>query len=207
MFDSLPDFVANLLTAFLFFCGVSAIISVVAIYWVWRQINHYTAPDVSKLNAQFQKIKSSSKKTSDGRALRKIINQQAFKSGMVGAITSFGGFYTLPIALPVDIVLSTRIQSTMVEFIAQHYGHSASNDVENRLKTYIVTTGTVTLTERSSTFLLSYGVRILQKSFPKFVPILGALIGFAVNYTIARSTGAVAVQWYAKNRKSIAPST
>lgn len=204
MFDFLPDFVGNIFTALLLFCGVSIVIGIAMAYWAWRQISNYTTPDVSKLQAQFIQMKST--KTTDSRAIHKIIHRQALKCGLVGAATSFGGFYTLPIALPVDIVLSTRIQSTMVEFIAQHYGHNANNEIENRLKTYMVTTGTATVTERSSTFLLRYGVRLLEKSFPKFIPVLGAVIGFAVNYFIARTTGNLAMQWYAKQKKPALPA-
>jgi hypothetical protein len=207
MFNSLPDFVANLLTAMLFFCGVSFVIGVIALFWAWRQIQHYTAPDIKKIQQQFTKIRASNTKMTDARAIQRIINQQAFKCGLVGAITSFGGFYTLPIALPVDLVLSMRIQSTMVEFIAQHYGHTSRNEIENRLKTYVVSTGSVTLTEQTSTFLFRYGVRLLEKTFPKFIPVLGAVIGFVVNYFIARATGNVAFQWYSKNQPQPAVSS
>lgn len=194
MIDFLPDFISNLLVTILIFCGVATLLAVATFYYMWRKLTDWTAPDVSKLSAQYGKIKAQS--ATDPKALKKIIRQQSFKAGVVGAITSFGGFYTLPIALPVDIYLSTQIQATLVEFIATQYGQTNASAIENRAKAYLVTTGSVQVTERTSALIMKYAVRFLGKSFAKLIPFIGAAVGFIVNYSIAMTTGNLAIQWY-----------
>jgi len=166
-----------------------------------RRLNNWSSPDVEKLRGQFASIHKKSPNISEKQALQKIINQQAFKSGMVGAITSLGGFYTLPIALPVDMVLSTQIQSTIVQFIASAYGVEVDNELSYRVRTYIVTTGSTQVTERTTRYLMKFALRMSGRSFAKLIPLIGAFIGFTVNYFIAQTTARVAIKWYAQQAK------
>jgi len=201
MFDFPQDFLSNFLTVAAVVCVSTSILIVFVIYYTWRKINSMTTPDVTKLNAQFEKMQKKDPDNNDPKLVKRMIHRQALKSGMVGAITSIGGFYTLPIALPVDIYLSTQIQGTLVEFIAAHYGQETSGKVEKQVKGYLITTGSAQITERSIRWLLKYATRLSGKTFAKFIPFIGAFIGFAVNYSITRTTGEVAMQWYNNKQK------
>src|SRR5260221_11977273 len=88
----------------------------------------------------------------------KIIRRQALKCGIVGAITGLGGFITLPVALPVDILVSMRLQATMVQFIALLYEHGAPNTEELKLQTYMVMTGGVKLTETTFEVIMKFAL-------------------------------------------------
>ena len=90
----------------------------------------------------------------------------------------------------------------MVSFIAQFYGYE--NSLENKAATYAVMTGSNEIAVLSNKLLLRYLPKLVGKSFVKLIPIVGAGIGFALNYFIAQSTGRIAVQWYeSKSRQEI----
>ncbi len=60
--------------------------------------------------------------------MARVINDQAFKAGLIGALTGIGGILTLPIAIPVDFALSAKIQAATIHFIAQTYAPSQPVD-------------------------------------------------------------------------------
>lgn len=104
------------------------------------------------------------------------------------------GFVTLPVTLPVDIIVSAKIQSTMVSYIAQAYGYE--NTIENKAATYAIMSGSGELTHISLRVVRKYAPRFIGKSFSKLIPFLGALISFGVNYFLTQSTARLAIQWY-----------
>ena len=119
---------------------------------------------------------------------------------MVGAITGLGGFITMPIGLPIDIMLSARYQASMVSFIAQVYGYN--NSVENKAATYAVMTGSTQISQVTAGMVTKYIPRFVGKLSSKLIPIAGALVSFAVNYAIARSVGMLAARWYENKPKA-----
>jgi len=117
---------------------------------------------------------------------------------MVGLVTGLGGFITLPIALPVDYLLTTRTQVSMLRFIAAAYGRTEG--LSDRLTTYAVLSGSETVTKTSVRLILQLLTRFLGKWLSKFIPIFGALISFAVNYAFAQSLGRAALLLYSKRQ-------
>lgn len=207
---SISYFLDNFVPILLIVCGLSTLITIIFTFILWRRISNWSSPDIPKLRAQFTTIKTKHPQQSSKKVMQKIVNQQAFKCGMVGAVTSFGGFYTLPIALPVDMILSTQIQATLVEFIASAYGIETNNELENRVRTYIVTTGSTQLSKRTSRIMMKFSLRFFGRSFAKLIPFVGAFIGFATNYMIAQGTARVAIKWYeqqARKQKALPTST
>ncbi len=196
MEDFFNQLAANLLPFFLLFCVAPTVITIGVLYWLWRRLNNIAAPDINALNARFAKLKATNANQNDTELLHRMIRRQSMKAGIVGGITSIGGFWTLPLALPVDMALSTQIQSTMVEFIARHYGHTSENQIERRVRATLVTSGSAQLSETTTRILLGYATRFIGKSFAKLIPLIGAAIGFGVNYTIANATGEAALRYY-----------
>lgn len=181
---------------------VLLVIGVLGFWFGRRWLQNFVEPDVEKIQSEFTAMKAQNPDLQHEKLLEKVVHRQSVRCGMVGALTGLGGFVTLPIALPIDIVLSSQIQASMVSFIAQSYGYS--NSIENKAATYAVMTGSNELAALSNKMIVRYAPKLLGKSFAKLVPILGSAIGFALNYTIAQSTARVAVKWYeGKSRQEI----
>lgn len=195
----MQDWQQTLLIIFALGCVLPLItlsIMAVAIFWFGkRQLEKLVAPSTEALFEQYQEMYTQQPDVDTRVHIQKIINKQAFKCGLVGAVTGVGGFITLPITLPIDVFLSVQIQAAMVEFIASAYGHPEDRD--SQVATYMIMSGSGEVTQMTSRVVMRYAVRRLTGKFlSKFVPLLGAVVGFAVNYMLARSTGWVAMQWY-----------
>jgi predicted PurR-regulated permease PerM len=194
------DFGQLLLIAFALICVLPIVIVVIVGFMIYRtgqeRISAFVSPDTEKINADFRKMKQANPKLEQKKLIRKIINQQALKAGVVGALTGFGGFMTLPIALPIDLALSLRIQATMVNFIALAYGHNQEGRYEKQVKEYLVMTGSSKVTQTSSRVLLQFLTRVIGKSMTRFIPVIGAVISFITNYIMVRVMGEAAVRWY-----------
>lgn len=174
---------------------VSLAVMGVVIFWFGRKwLEGLTAPDIQNLMASYQAEVTRNPQVNRQQLIYKVINQQAFKCGVVGFITGLGGFFTLPIALPIDLALSTQFQAVMINFIAHLYG--SPNDRETRLATWMIMTGSGEVSQMSVKFIMRFIVRIIGKSFSKFIPFVGAIISFGVNYALAQSTGRLALRWY-----------
>jgi len=173
---------------------VLAVLSVLIFWFGKRWVEDFVEPDTDKLKARLADMQGRKPQANRSDLIRQVMREEAFKCGMVGAVTGFGGFVTLPITLPIDLLLTARYQTSMVSFIAQTYGYD--NSLENRAATYAVMTGSTQVSRTTMRLLQRYLPRVIGKSFSKLIPVLGALISFAVNYAFARSLGNVAVKWY-----------
>lgn len=181
---------------------VMIMLSVIAFYFGKQWVEDFIAPDVPKLNEKLITMRAKKPNIDDKKLIGKVIHEQAFKCGIVGAITGFGGFVTLPVTLPIDMLLTARYQATMVSFIAQIYGFEDS--VENKAATYAVMTGSTEVSKVTTKVIQKYAPRFIGKSFSKLIPVVGAVIAFVVNYFLARSMAGVAIAWYSnKSREEI----
>ncbi len=180
---------------------VTIILAGLAFYFGRQWVEDFIEPDLPKLQDKMKALKAKNPDINDDKLIAKVVNQQALKCGVVGAITGFGGFVTLPITLPVDLLLTARYQATMVSFIAQVHGFEES--VENKAATYAVITGSTELSKATTVLVQKYAPRVLSKSFSKLIPVLGALIAFVVNYVMARSMAKAATVWYRSNAREV----
>jgi uncharacterized protein (DUF697 family) len=179
------------LLVILIIVGIGAIL-------VLRQLQHFVSPDMARLQGQLTHLRKTRPGADLDSHVRAIIRQQAIRCGIVGALTGLGGFITLPIALPIDLILSMRIQATLVQFIALTYGQSSQDSMAVKVQTYLITTGTVEVTETTFNLIMKLVLRLLGESLSVFIPAIGALIGFGVNYGIAQATGLAALRWYSR---------
>ncbi|MCC7449280.1 MAG: EcsC family protein [Anaerolineae bacterium] len=190
----------TLLRLILILFVIALLISVVLIglvVFAFRRFQRFVTPDIGGMQRKLAQLRADNPNASTEALVGKIIHQQSFKSGLVGAITGLGGFVTLPIAIPVDVLVSLRLQATMVQFIAMLYGETQPDSQELKLQTYLVMSGGVKVTETSFQFIMKIVLRILGKSLAKLVPVIGAVVGFIVNYALAQTTGNIAMRWYA----------
>lgn len=179
---------------------VLAILGVIG-FWIGRQaLEGFVQPDATELHKDLAKIRAKHPNLKRDELVQKVIKQQSLKCGLVGAITGVGGFFTLPISLPIDILVTARLQSTMVGFIAELYGYSDS--LENKAATYAVMTGGNEISALSTKLIQNYLPRFFGKSFSKLIPFFGAFISFALNYFFAQSTARLAIKWYSSKSKA-----
>jgi len=184
-------------------CLLPIIVLAVAVFWIARkgqeQFDELVAPDVEKLDIFAKKVQTGSPNISDEKLLNRIVNRQAMRCGIIGAVTGLGGLVTLPIALPIDILTSTRIQAAMVEYIAQYYGQSAMSGVGQQVRSYAIVAGGGQVTTTTTRYLTTFLLRFVGKSLAKIVPFVGALVGFVVNYAIVQAIGRSTIKFYGRN--------
>jgi len=190
---------------FILSCVLPLIVMVVLVLFAWffgrKWVEDFIDPDLPKLKAKMQQIKAKNPDIDNDKLIEKIVHQQAFKCGIVGAITGLGGFVTLPITLPIDMLLTARYQATMVSFIANVHGFEES--LENKAATYAVMTGSTELSKATTAVIRKYAPRVIGVSFSKLIPVVSAFISFVVNYVMARSTAKVASSWYKSNARDV----
>ena len=179
--------------------GVTLVLAVLAWYFGKKWVSSFIEPDLPKLHEELQDLRERYPQRSDDEHVKVIVQKQAIKCGVVGAVTGFGGFLTLPITIPIDLLFTARYQAAMVSFIAQVNGYEKS--VENRAATYAVLTGSTKLSKLSTALVARYAPRVLGKTFSKLIPVIGALVGFGVNYLMCASTARVANRWYASQTR------
>jgi uncharacterized protein (DUF697 family) len=207
MADVINTLLHNLLLIVVVLCVVPMALTAVVGWLALRQLQRFFSADAGDMNAQFERLRARHPDARNIDLVHKVVRQQSMKCGLVGALTGLGGFLTLPIALPIDILLSMRIQAAMVQFIASAYGQHEVGQPELRLRSYLVMTGSVRASQSTFRFVMRVILRLMGKSFAKLVPFIGAIVGYVINYSIARATGNVALRWYAeKARKQLAES-
>lgn len=173
---------------------VLVVLTVVLFYFGQKWVSDFVDPDLAKLEAKLEAFRKEDPNITDQELIDKVVHQEAFKCGVVGAVTGFGGFVTLPIAIPVDMVLTARYQATMVSFIAKINGYEES--LENKMTTYAIMTGSTELSKLTVATMRRFAPSIIGKSLSKLIPFFGAILGFVVNYTMARSLARAAQAWY-----------
>jgi hypothetical protein len=196
----------TLLIGFGLLCVVPTIVFAVVVFIVYRagqqRMDGWFAPDQEKLQEQVAAMRAKQPDISREQLARHIIQRQALRAGIVGAITGIGGFWTLPIALPVDLILSFQIQAQLVNFIAYLYRDKHPEGFNAEVRTYLIMTGSSHVTQTSINYLTRLAVRIAGKSFSKIIPFAGAVISFGVNSVIVQVMGRAAMRWYAQETSS-----
>ena len=181
---------------------ILVIIGILVVVFGRRWVEGLIEPDVESLHQHLNDLKRDHPDWDNDKLIASVVNRQAFKCGVVGALTGFGGFATLPIGLPIDLVLTARYQSSMVSFIAQVYGYETS--LENRAATYAVMSGSTEVSKMTLAVLQKYLPRFAGKTLSKLIPIVGAVVAFGVNYVLAQSTARLAKRWYqSKTREQL----
>lgn len=200
------DLQTILILLFLLTCVLPLIVfAVIAFFlfrWGRRGLRELTSADIAQMQQRLQDLRQRYPHATTDELVHKVIHREALKCGVVGAVTGIGGFYTLPIALPVDMVVSLRIQASLVNFIAQAY-NAGNNPVELQARSYLVTTGSAQITQSSTQAATRLLVRIIGKSFSKLIPIISLFISFGVNYAIVQVMGRAAIRWYKSGGHSV----
>ncbi|MBN8621202.1 MAG: hypothetical protein J0L63_19980 [Anaerolineae bacterium] len=199
------------LTAGLLCCVVPFIVLLAGFFWLVRSGQRYLTPDVEELRARFEQMKARNPDLTADQLVQKIINQQALRSGIVGALTSVGGLPTLPFGLTIDLIASSRIQSAtlyLISWALDSQGTRSTVPVLNLLQAFRLVEGAsveeivAAQTQAiGSQLTRRLAVMLAEKAFAKVIPGLGLVIGFVVNYAMAQGVSRVAVHWYKRSLK------
>ncbi|MCX7997714.1 MAG: EcsC family protein [Leptospiraceae bacterium] len=165
------------------------------------------------------------------KAIDALIQKEALKSGGAGFLTGVGGFASLPVSLPANIVSSLYVQVRMVAAIAHLcnydlkdekvkifiFGCLIGNEFKEVLKNLGIQFGTnlaKNIIKRISSELLKeinskVGFQLFSKfgskgviNFSRLVPILGGAIGGGFDYIASKQIGEIAIQVFYKEESS-----
>ena len=194
----------NLLLLFGILCLLPLLIFGVLAFVIYRagmqRVETWFEPNTEQLQQRMDQLRAQNPTATTEQLVSKMIHRQAVRAGVVGAITGIGGFWTLPLALPLDLALSFRIQATLVNFIAYLYGETDPNPLNGKVRAALVMTGSSRVTETTINLFTRLAIRVAGKSFAKMIPFLGAIISFAVNYVLVQLMGRAAARWYARQQ-------
>ncbi len=195
-------------------------------YALAKIIEWFTDVDPSKVEAYVNKLRSQNEGISDHDLAGKIVMRKSLKNGLIGAATGVGGLLTLPVSVPGDLIASWRIQVLMACCVAYVYGHTAeTTDLKTDVyiilagdsaKEALKRVGIEVSKHLTKKAVQKYitrevmkkiwrvvGQKIITKagqksltSFMKMVPLIGAPIGFAFDYTVGRAVGRYAIKYY-----------
>jgi hypothetical protein len=153
-----------------------------------------------------------------------VVSRRALKAGGIGAITGLGGLVTLPVTIPANLLGTWRVQTTMLAIIAEIYdaefeiddfflvlggtavteamkqlGINAGKDVTKRMVQKHVTRETMKHINRvvSRAIITKAGTKSAT-SVMKMVPLVGAPVGFAFDWTATRAFGKAGILYYSR---------
>lgn len=207
-----PTFLKTLLTIGLLvlLCSMPLILgSVLVFIGVTRArdaLERAIIPDQEKLQERLKALRAQNPHLSSDELVHKIINRQSLKAGLIGAVTGIGGIFTLPIALPIDLAFSSKIQAALITFITKIH-EPEIGAARLRVQTFSILAGQrginpvvgsadKALQAAIRRFVLVRVGEKLAESVLKFLPFVGALVGFAINWGVTQFLGRAAVQVY-----------
>lgn len=194
--------------------------------WLTKIVDWMIDNSIGKVTIYVQELRKRNVGISNDNLARKIVNRKTLKNGLVGAATSAGGFITLPIAVPADLIASWKIQIFMAMSIAHVYGLEPDN-CDLRTDIYLILAG-----DSAKEALKRVGIEVskgvtkkaIQKyitrevmvkiwkiipqkiitkageksmtSFMRMVPLVGIPVGFTFDYIAARAVGTTAIHYY-----------
>lgn len=186
----------------LIFCCVVPVLVVIVLAFItvwtgYRFLSPILKTDATKMRLRYEALQQAYPNANRDELVNKVIHEQSMKCAWVGALTSFGGIFFLPFGLVIDIYTSLRIHTELVYFIAYMYGNHEIREgsQEQMVINQIITTGG----SQAMAAFRRVMVWIAEKVFAKLIPIVGALLGFIVNYALTQATGRVAMQYYSRD--------
>lgn len=201
-------------------CILPTALVMAAVYFAVRaggRLINRIAPAEDQLIDEFVALRKDNPDVPTQKLVNRLINRQSMRAGVIGAVTSMGGAFTLPLGLPADLLTTGRIQSSTLQMIAWAYELEnpgsvpkvlSINDILGLKQGGKLDLNVNDLTQQlvlsqSDNFTAMATRRALlvvgEKAFAKLIPGLGLLIGFAVNYLMMRGAAQLAVAWYSGN--------
>ena len=146
------------------------------------QVSRLFSDDITHLQNKATQLKKKHPQETEAQIQTRVIKGEALNAGIIGFITGLGGILTLPIALPVDIFATIKIQYRLVEYLLnKHQKADALMDTQ-RMKILAVVFGSSRLSEVGLKFAMKTVTKYAPQVVLKSVPILGGVVGFFIDY-------------------------
>ena len=182
--------------------------------------------DSATIYSYVDKLREQNPNLSADALAKKVLARKSLKNGLLGGATGLGGFITLPVAIPVDLAASWRIQASMAFSIAYIYGHTpettdlktdfylilAGDSAKEALKRFGVEVAKSVTKKAVDRYITRdvmvkiwkiVGQKVITKageksltSFTKMVPLVGAPVGFAFDWAATQAVGRTAIHYY-----------
>ncbi len=169
-----------------------------AIFLIWRAkqlVENAVKPDLPALERLVEKTRAKHPDLGPKRLAKKLIHRQATRAGWVGFVTGLGGLPALPIAIPIDLAATIKLQSNLVHMLRMAGGGPVAAEDVSETSLWLITTGGQELAAASGTMIRELIVKTLSKSLLKFVPLVGGLVGFALNWASTQTLGRLTLRW------------
>ena len=183
-----------------FICLVPLAVFAITTYLVLRSLKQLASTDTARLEQRYAELyQKHYPRQTEEQLIRRLIRREALRTGIIGAVTGFGGFFTLIIGLPIDMLTTSRIQAQLVAFIAERYGREPRTPTEKQVQRYLIMAGSAPLNRLTGRLVLDFGTRFVAEALAAFIPLIGAFLNFGVNYFFTQATGRLALEWYSGN--------
>ncbi len=169
-----------------------------ALFLFWRAkqlVESAVRPNLPALERLVAKKRARYPRLSTRRLSKKLIHRQAARAGLVGFATGVGGLPALPIAIPIDLAATIKLQSNLVHLLRIAGGDRVRAEEVSEASLWLVTTGGQELAAASGAMVRKLVVKTLSKSLLKFLPLLGGLVGFALNWASTQTLGRLTLLW------------
>jgi len=181
-------------------CLVPLAVFAITAFLVLRSLKQLASTDTARLEQRYAELYHKRyPRESEAQLVGRLIRREAFRTGVIGAVTGFGGFFTLILGLPIDMLTTSRIQAQLVAFIGERYGREPRTPTEKQVQRYLIMAGGGPLNRWTSRLLLDFAARFVSKALAAFIPFIGAFLNFGVNYFFTQATGRLALEWYSGN--------
>lgn len=189
-------------------------------------MDYVLCTDYIAIEAYVDKLREQNNNISSDELAKKILHRKSMKSGLIGAVSGVGGLITLPVSIPTNLICSWRIQASMAFSIAYVYGHTkdttdlktdlylilAGDSAKEALKRIGIEMSKSVTKKAVEKYITRdvmikiwkvIGQKIITKageksltSFMKMVPLVGAPVGFAFDWTATQAVGNFAISYY-----------
>ncbi len=92
--------------------------------WIEEMIDEIMEHEPERIQRFVDDFQFKHRKLNKDKIAEKIVYGQARNSGLLGALTGFGGFIALPATIPIDIIKYLRVQAYTVCCLSYLYGYS-----------------------------------------------------------------------------------
>ena len=166
------------------------------IYRSKQFLDELVTGDAQVLEEKFYSLQKLDPQLSDLAIIEKMINTEARNSGIIGFLTGVGGLAFLPIALPVDIVGTLRIQSRLIEFISVKLANTEVDSRALKMKQYALLAGSQQAGNLAGKLILKITARFAPKFILESIPILGGVVGYLLDSMSTRAIGKLLLKQY-----------
>ncbi|MEM7584469.1 MAG: hypothetical protein AAF560_13860 [Acidobacteriota bacterium] len=195
---------------FLMLCVLGFVLLVaISVYLLWRAkklVENAVKPDLPGLEKLVEQTRSKHPELDRDALAKRLIQRQANRAGLVGFVTGVGGLPTLPIAVPIDIAATIKLQSNLVHMLRINHGDHGGAEEMSEASLWMITTGGQEIVAASGAMVRKLVVGFLSKSLLKFLPLIGGVVGFALNWVSTQTLGRLTLKWLENRAASPMPS-